>query len=225
MSVSAEALRRLIRAIRAGGHRVVDLYSLLADPREPDRIAITFDDGLRSVHRQALSILREENVPATLLLTTGHVGGDSRWRSLPEDGPVFPMLNWSEIEDLHAAGWSIQAHTVRHPHLPSLSPDEIEAEFTESNDIIEARLGRRPVVMAYPYGSVDDTAAEIASRCYEFSLTTRMGLLPDVIRDRQKVPRLDVYYFRSEKIHCHFGTARFRTYLAIRMFLRKLRGQ
>ncbi len=225
MSVPAEGLRSLVHAIRAGGHHVVDLHSLLTDSSLPNRVALTFDDGLRSVHREALSILREESVPATLLLTTGHVGGDSRWSSLAADGPVFPMLTWPEIEDLRAAGWDIQAHTVRHPHLPRLSAEAVEAEFTEANELIESRLGRRPTIMAYPYGSVDRTTAEIAARYYEFSLTTRMALLPEVIHDTQLVPRLDVYYFRSGQIHRYFGTARFHAYLALRGVLRKLRGQ
>jgi len=225
MSVPPASLRSLVHAIRAGGHHIVDLHSLLADSSLPDRVAFTFDDGLRSVHREALSILREESAPATLLLTTGHVGGDSRWASLAADDPVFPMLTWPEIEDLKAAGWDIQAHTVRHPHLPELSADAIEAEFAEANDLIERRLGKRPAIMAYPYGSVDGATAEIAARYYEFSLTTRMALLPDVLHDTQLVPRLDAYYFRSEQIHRYFGTARFHAYLALRGMLRKLRGQ
>jgi len=225
MSIPAEDLRCLIHAIRAGGHTIVDLHSLLTEPSEQDRIAVTFDDGLRSVHREALPILREENVPATLLLTTGHVGADSRWASLPADGPVFPMLTWAEIEDLQAAGWDIQAHTVSHPHLSRLAEGEIETEFVASNDTIASRLERTPSVLAYPYGTVDYRTAEIAARHYEFCLTTQMALLPETILRPQHVPRLDVYYFRSPHIHRHFGALSFRAYLALRGVLRKLRGQ
>ena len=55
-------------------YRVVSLDDLLkAIPDEPT-VAITFDDGFRSVHDNAWPILRERKIPATCYLTTGVIG-------------------------------------------------------------------------------------------------------------------------------------------------------
>ncbi len=223
MSISPAQLRSLVRAIRASGHAIVPLAELLARPSEPRRVALSFDDGMHSVHEHARPILQEEGVPATLFLTTGHVGRDSQWPTLPDDAPVFPMLGWAEVEDLRAAGWDIQAHTVSHPHLPALDDARIEAELAQAAEVIESRLGRRPDLLAYPYGTHDERTVAAARRHYRFAVTTRMAALADSIPDAHRVPRLDVYYFREPKTHSRFGTPRFRAYLRARAVLRGVR--
>ena len=50
-----------------------DLVGLF--PREP-AVAITFDDGFRSVHDNAWPLLRERGIPATCYLTTSVIGND-----------------------------------------------------------------------------------------------------------------------------------------------------
>ena len=58
-------------------------------------VAITFDDGYRSVHDLALPVLREFGLPATVFVTSGYVGEDNMWndriieavQGLP-DGPL-----------------------------------------------------------------------------------------------------------------------------------------
>lgn len=45
----------------------------------PRAVCITFDDGYRSTHDLALPILKEFNLPATVFVTSGHVGESSMW--------------------------------------------------------------------------------------------------------------------------------------------------
>lgn len=224
ISIAPRELRNLVQAILRSGHRVVPLSELLEQPSEPGRVALTFDDGLRSVHEHALPVLREEAVPATLFLTTGHIGRNSHWPTLPDNAPVFPMLGWSEVEDLRATGWDIQAHTVTHPHLPALDDERIEQELAQAAEVIERRLGRRPDILAYPYGSHDDRTVRAAHRHYRFAVTTQMAELGDPLPDPHRVPRLDAYYFRGPRVHARFGTLRFRAYLRARALLRGLRA-
>lgn len=64
----------------------------------PRAVAITFDDGYRSLHDLALPILRERSLPATVFVTSGHMAdASSMWndvileavRRLP--GPVLDL--------------------------------------------------------------------------------------------------------------------------------------
>ena len=45
----------------------------------PRAVAITFDDGYRSLHDLALPVLREFKLPATVFITTGHIDQGNMW--------------------------------------------------------------------------------------------------------------------------------------------------
>lgn len=60
-----------------------DAVRALATDRMPPRaVAITFDDGYRSIHDHALPVLREFGLPATVFVTTGHMENGSMWNDV-----------------------------------------------------------------------------------------------------------------------------------------------
>jgi peptidoglycan/xylan/chitin deacetylase (PgdA/CDA1 family) len=67
----------------AGCFNVMPLYDALcaldAGRLPPRTVCITFDDGYRSVHDLALPVLREYGLPATVFVTSGHVGQGNMW--------------------------------------------------------------------------------------------------------------------------------------------------
>lgn len=142
--------------MHAGHHEIVPLETLLTEPIRQRCVALTFDDGMRSLATTAAPALSALGAPATLFLTTDYVGKDNHWPSQP---PLAPRK---------AAGWSIQAHTRTHPDLRTLGDDALEAELCEPLDVIERRLGHRPSSFAYPYGYFNERVraprATIASR-------------------------------------------------------------
>lgn len=57
-----------------------DAILALAEQRMPPRaVAITFDDGYRSIHDLALPVLKEFNLPATVFVTSGYIGEKNMW--------------------------------------------------------------------------------------------------------------------------------------------------
>ncbi|HEY3255865.1 MAG TPA: polysaccharide deacetylase family protein, partial [Polyangiaceae bacterium] len=133
LSIRRAQLASLIRAVQASGHRIVPLSTLLRTTT-PNSIALTFDDGFASVAEQAAPLLGELAVPATLFLTTQHVGLSNRWPSQPSDAPVQPMMHWSDVQDLAKGGWAIEAHSLTHPDLRKLTDDELTRELREPCD-------------------------------------------------------------------------------------------
>ena len=177
ISLSPAEFRGLVRGVLESGHAIVSLGELLASPA-PNTVALTFDDGLASLAEVALPLLREQGASATLFLTTGYVGRDNHWPSQPSSAPRLPMLDWDGVETLYTASWDIEAHSVSHPDLRELSPDQLAEELEAPQAEIEQRLGRMPRAFAYPYGLLNTRVVEAVGARYESAVTTRMGLEP-----------------------------------------------
>ena len=222
LSIAASELRSLVESIRASGHRIVPLREILRAPDVPDRVALTFDDGMASLHENALPVLSDLGAPATVFLATGWLGRDNHLPTIPQDTPRMTMLDWSQVRALRDAGWSVEAHTVTHPDLRALSDDEIGRELEDCATAIDREVGERPEVLAYPYGLCDARVEARARSRYRFAVTATMGTLPRQIVEPMRVPRLETYYFRSPRIHAGFDSTRFRGYLAVRSLLRRL---
>jgi peptidoglycan/xylan/chitin deacetylase (PgdA/CDA1 family) len=60
------------------------------------------------------------------------------------------MLDWSEIRELAACGWTIGAHTVTHSNVALLDPAEAEAEIAGSRDALAAAIGTPVCHFCYP---------------------------------------------------------------------------
>jgi peptidoglycan/xylan/chitin deacetylase (PgdA/CDA1 family) len=62
------------------------------------------------------------------------------------------MMTWGQIEAMGKAGQTIGAHTLTHPNLPGLPPDEALAEIAGSKALIEEKVGMPVLHFAYPNG-------------------------------------------------------------------------
>ncbi len=227
LSVSADELRSLVASIHASGHEVVDV-SRLCGSQEDAKVALTFDDGFTSVFDEALPVLRDAGVTATLFLTTGFLGGDNHWPGQPDWAPRFSLLQWDQVEALHEAGWKIESHSHRHADLRSLGATELEDELGTTDDLIESRLGRRPEIFAYPYGYHGAEVRDRVRARYRWAFTTELSTLDGWepgSSDPAALPRLDTFYFRAPMQHRRFGSLGFRAYMGARRWLRDLRGQ
>lgn len=70
----------------------------------------------------------------------------------PGDGSDL-WMTWGMIREMHHAGMTIGAHTVRHQLLGRLPAADQETEIAESRDRILAEVGVAPRSFAYPVGS------------------------------------------------------------------------
>jgi peptidoglycan/xylan/chitin deacetylase (PgdA/CDA1 family) len=118
----------------------------------PRPVVITFDDGYANF-TTAASLLVSAGVPATLFVPTAAVGGTSSW--LPGPAGDEPLLSWSAIADLDAAGIEIGAHARHHVALDELSRATIQEEVQCSKRDLEEQLGHEVTGFAYPFGYSD----------------------------------------------------------------------
>lgn len=118
----------------------------------PDRpLVLTFDDGLADFYTGALPFLKRYDFIATLYITTGFVGGVSRWLR-PEGEGMRPMLTWRQIADIDASGIECGGHSHSHPQLDTLAPAAAREEIVRCKVELEQHLGRPVETFAYPHG-------------------------------------------------------------------------
>jgi peptidoglycan/xylan/chitin deacetylase (PgdA/CDA1 family) len=115
----------------------------------PDRaMAITFDDCYENTP-EAIELLGERDLRATVYVTTGQIGT----RAMIGHDQLRLLADRSDAVELGA-------HSVTHPRLDELSPSKIESEVNDSKRHLEQLLGRPVETFAYPYGAYDRRVRE-----------------------------------------------------------------
>ena len=165
--VTPERFERQLRALLDSGYQVISvgrLIQLLDDSPHALRrcVALTFDDGFHGQFRNAYPILRRYGVPATFFLVAGSVGshtvlprlGLERGRMVEDDRCAeWRPLSWEEARELAHNAVEIGSHGATHRSLGCMGRDEVTDEVRRSKEVLEARLGVRVEVFAYPFGS------------------------------------------------------------------------
>jgi peptidoglycan/xylan/chitin deacetylase (PgdA/CDA1 family) len=183
---------------RAGRHAVsLDAFTRWLDGAEslPEgAVAITFDDGFRSVRELALPILVRLRWPFAVFLVSDLVGGEDDWtRASNPDGVAYPLLNADEIRDMQRSGVAFHSHTCSHPSLPDLDDARLAHELEQSRNALAELVGRPIDYLAYPFGHLDDRVVSAARRAgYRAAFSTQPGFNRRNV-DRFRIRRIDVY--------------------------------
>ena len=196
LSVRPSDFERQLRSLVWRGFRGVSAADVPGSAGR--RVHVTFDDAFKSV-ANVLPVLERLGVPATVFVSSGYAdtGRTFDVPELAEQAAAHPKelatMDWDELRGLADRGVEIGAHTVSHPHLPTLSDAEIDRELRDSRTQIEDELGRPCRFVAYPYGEHDARVRAGAHRAgydagYSLASTTARAAA-----HRFAVPRIDLY--------------------------------
>jgi peptidoglycan/xylan/chitin deacetylase (PgdA/CDA1 family) len=128
-------------------------------PGERPSVVVTFDDGTVDFVDEALPLLVERKIPATVYVATDFVERHRKW----PDGA--PAVTWPALADAITTGLvTVGSHTHTHALLDRLPPPAVEDELARSAGLIEDRLGVPALHFAYPKAVCGSPAAEVAVR-------------------------------------------------------------
>jgi peptidoglycan/xylan/chitin deacetylase (PgdA/CDA1 family) len=104
---------------------------------------------------------------------------------------AFDLAGWDELRRLDPALITVGAHTLTHPILTMLIPEEAEAEIAQSRLMLEDKLQRTVELFAYPNGDVDAPVHEIARRHFRAAVSVDPGFVEPGC-DLHLLPRINV---------------------------------
>ena len=126
------------------------IYESEAERFERALLTLTFDDGRFENVETVLPALEEYGFKSTHFYMVSNLYGQES---------IDGMLA------LDAAGHEIGSHTLTHPDLTKLIPEQMEVEIFAAKDMLEAYLGHEVPIFAAPYGDFnDEVIAKVAER-------------------------------------------------------------
>lgn len=149
INTSPNVFARQMRWLRNNGYRTMDLAEMVAALEAGHDLSktfvITFDDGYQDFYTDALPVIKQCGFTATIFLTTDRIQ-DIAMRIEGAD-----YLTWNQVRELHGEGMQFGSHTVTHPDLRSLGPEQIDYELGYSKETIESKLGTAVRSFSYPF--------------------------------------------------------------------------
>jgi len=153
-------------------------------------VAITADDGHRTVFTDMKPLVEKYRIPVTLFIYPSAISNASY------------TMTWQQLAELKASGlFSIESHTYWHPNFHTerrrLAPDDykkfVDMQFNKSREVLERRLGGHITMLSWPFGIYDDDLIAAA---------TASGYVAAVTIDRRKVRRGDNVMENDSKASC-----------------------
>jgi peptidoglycan/xylan/chitin deacetylase (PgdA/CDA1 family) len=175
MTVRVATFEAHLAWLRAHGYQIVplrDIVAWLKDPAAtlpPKAIAITVDDGHRSVYEIMRPIVLRERFPVTLFIYPSAISNASY------------AMTWPELRELRDTGlFDVQSHTWWHPNFNTERRRQSAADFEQfamkqfshSRELLEHQLGGHVTMLAWPFGIYDNALIALAQRAgYEAAFT------------------------------------------------------
>lgn len=158
LSVSPENFRNQLVCLKKR-YKIIKLSELVNDVKNKNikrnTAVITFDDGYADNFYNALPILKELNIPATIFITVGKIDSNEPfyWDKKTSISDQGRALTKEELVKLSGDSLiEIGAHTMTHPNLSSESAEKQNYEINESKVILEKMINKPVMSFAYPFG-------------------------------------------------------------------------
>ncbi len=184
MTVTTAVFESQLKYLHDNGYTIVplhDVVNLAAGHGElpPRAVAITADDGHRTVFSDMKPLVERYRIPVTLFI----------YPSAISNAPY--AMTWEQLAELKATGlFSVESHSYWHPNFRiekrRLSAGDygklVDSQLNKSRQFLERRLGGHVTMLSWPFGIYDDELIAAA---------TKSGYVAAFTIERRKVSRGD----------------------------------
>lgn len=138
-------------------YSIVKLNSLFK--RSIKGVSITFDDGYLDVMRNALPIMNNKRIKATMFVL-----GDNMNPNRKAMDNRLTLLTLDQVKELKKSGWEIGYHSKTHSDLISLDSKQLYEEIVQSKKQLEKSSSIKMKYFAYPKGYYSEKVYEFVER-------------------------------------------------------------
>jgi len=127
-------------------------------------VCFTFDDAFANLLDNALPVLEKHCIPATIFAVPGNLGETPRWKmsaNHPESHEKTMTADQLVSLSKHPL-IKIGSHTITHPNLVEISPQQARVELADSKRQLEALLGCLVDELALPHGAYNEAVLDMA---------------------------------------------------------------
>lgn len=146
------------------------------ESEQPEETEETEEGFSYEVHPETFQIIPLDNAAPEVALITIDDAPDAHALEMAETlndmdaGAIFFVngmfiqneAGQNALEEIYEMGFEIGNHTMTHPYLNQLGPEETREEIAGTSDLIEEITGERPKFFRAPFGINTDASAEIA---------------------------------------------------------------
>jgi peptidoglycan/xylan/chitin deacetylase (PgdA/CDA1 family) len=165
MTLMTSLFESQLRYLRENDYTPIPLrqwvqFRLTGEPALPARaVAITADDGHRSIYSHMLALVQKYRIPVTLFIYPSAISNADF------------ALTWEQLLKLKQTGlFDIQSHSYWHPNFKEekrrLSRDDyeklVQMQLRKSKETLEKKLRTDVDMLAWPFGIFDDELIEKA---------------------------------------------------------------
>lgn len=187
MTTRTSVFEAQLARLKSEGYAIVPLSSVVAalegSASLPDKaIAITVDDGHRTVYTELLPIIRRERLPVTLFVYPSAISNAAY------------AMTWEQLAEMAATGLvDVQSHTYWHPDFrverQRLAPEDyrqfVRNQLEKPRRVLKLKLHVDADYLAWPFGIHDaelESAAAAAGYRAAFALGDRHATDKDPLR-------------------------------------------
>ncbi|MBK6617087.1 MAG: polysaccharide deacetylase family protein [Nitrosomonas sp.] len=165
-------------------------------------VCVTFDDGYLDNFANAVPILTKHGIPAAFFVSTGMIDNDGIFpHDIRRGNDKIPVMNWSQLQQMHAEGFAIGSHTVNHIDCAKETAERVCDELRVSKNRLQQQLKLPEVLFAYPYGGRQHMTAErlelVKQAGYSACLSAYGGINVSSM-DRFNIMRNGIHYEFSD---------------------------
>lgn len=181
-TTSVRAFEQQMALLKNQGYRTISLYDLEnyldGQANFSDKlVALTFDDGLESVHRYAYPILKKYGLSATIFVITSRI----KYQQQPWDADGLQFIRKDDYLAMRGT-FDLQSHThflhrklKKQPIIFRRSLHNMLVDFRRSIQVLTP-LNPETRYLAYPYGGYTALAKKAAQQAgFHLAFSTKIG--------------------------------------------------
>ncbi len=172
LTVEPELFAGHLQYLKDEGYSTISLYALhdalLTGSSLPDKpVVLTFDDGYLDHYTYVFPLLQAYDFTGTFFVITG---------LLDANHPQY--ITWEQVQEMAAAGMSMEGHTKTHRELDGRDYDFLIYEILGSQQSLAAHTGQTPQMFSYPAGRYDAETLRVAGEVGLWrAVTTQPGMM------------------------------------------------